>query len=56
MPHHLVLKDGMDFLKLAQGDGMGSLSHYVQNFNTKLIIIPLKEFVRKLAFLHGLKP
>ncbi len=56
MPHHLVLKDRMDFLELAQGDGMGSLAHYVQDFNTKLIIVPLKEFARKLAFLHGLKP
>ncbi len=56
MPHHLVLKDGMKFLELTQGDGVGSLTHYVQDFNTKLIIVPLKkEFAKKLAFLHGLK-
>jgi hypothetical protein len=29
MPHHLVLKDGMEFLELTQGDGVGSLAHYV---------------------------
>jgi hypothetical protein len=57
MPHHLVLKDGMEFLEITQGDGMGSFAHYVQDFNTKLIIVPFKkEFARKLAFLRGLKP
>jgi hypothetical protein len=56
MPHHLVLKDGMEFLEIIQGDGMGSFAHYVQDFNTKLIIVPFKEFARKLAFLRGLKP
>jgi len=57
MPHHLVLKDGMEFLEITQGDGMGSLAHYVQDFNTKLIIVPFKkEFARNLTFLRGLKP
>ncbi len=57
MSHHLVLKDGMEFLELTQGDGVGSLAHYVQYFNTKLIIVPLKkEIARKLAFLRGLEP
>jgi hypothetical protein len=56
MPHHLMLKDGVEFLELTQGNGVGSLAHYVQDFNTKLIIIPFKKvFARKLAFLHGLK-
>jgi hypothetical protein len=26
--HHLVLKDGMELLKLVQRDGMGSLVNY----------------------------
>jgi hypothetical protein len=29
MPHHLVLKDKMELLELAQGDGVGSLACYV---------------------------
>jgi hypothetical protein len=29
MPHHLVLKNMMELLELAQGDGTGSLAHYV---------------------------
>jgi hypothetical protein len=33
MPHHLVFKDGMEFLEFTQGDGVGSLAHYVQNFS-----------------------
>jgi hypothetical protein len=33
MPHHLVFKDGMEFLELTQGDGVGSLACYVQDFN-----------------------
>ncbi len=56
MPHHLVLKEGMELLELAQGDKKNSLAHYVQNFNTKLTIILFnKDFTKKLALLHGLK-
>jgi len=29
--HHLVLKDGMELLKLVQRDGMGSLANYGMN-------------------------
>jgi len=43
MPHHLVLKDKMELLELAQGDGVGSLVSYVQNFNRVLTMVPLKE-------------
>jgi hypothetical protein len=55
-PHHPMLKEGMELLELAQGDKTNSLAHYVQNFNTKLIIILFnEEFAKKLALLHGLK-
>jgi hypothetical protein len=40
MPHHLVFKDGMEFLEFAQGDGVGSLVRYVQDFSWMLIIVP----------------
>jgi hypothetical protein len=36
----LGLKDEMEFLELTQGDGVGSLAHYVQDFNWMLIIVP----------------
>jgi hypothetical protein len=56
-PHHPVLKEGMELLELAQGDGTNSLAHYVQDFNTKLVVIPFNgKFAKKLALLHGLKP
>jgi hypothetical protein len=42
MPHHLVLKDGMELLDLTQGDGVGSLAHYVLDFNQRLNVVPLK--------------
>jgi hypothetical protein len=57
MPHHLVLRDKMELLKLAQGDGIGSLASYVQNLNQMLIMVPLKkEYTKKLIFLHNSKP
>ncbi len=55
--HHLVLRDGIEFLELTQGDNKGSLTTYVQDFNCMLSMVPLKdEYVRKLIFLHGFKP
>jgi hypothetical protein len=39
---HLVLKDKMELLELAQGDGVDSLACYVQDFNWMLIIVPFK--------------
>jgi hypothetical protein len=57
MPHHLVLKDKMELLEFAKKDGMGFVTHYVQKFNFKPNIVTFKEkFVKKLAFLCGLKP
>lgn len=57
MPHHLVLKDKMELLELAQGDGAGSLVSYVQDFNQMLTMVPLKkEYTRKLIFLCNSKP
>jgi hypothetical protein len=56
MPFHLVLKDGMELLDIAQGDGVGYLANYVLDFNQKLNVVPLKEkFTKKLVFLHGFK-
>jgi hypothetical protein len=60
--YHLVFKDGMELLELTQlRDGVGSSAHgssahYVQIFNQMLIMVLLKEFVRKLLFMCGLKP
>ncbi len=57
MPHHLVLKDKMELLELAQGDGVGSLVSYAQDFNRMLTMVPLKEeYAMKLIFLHNSKP
>jgi len=33
MMHHLVFKDGMELLEFAQGDKVGLLVNYVQNFS-----------------------
>jgi hypothetical protein len=45
----------MEFLEFAQGDGMGSLACYVQDFSHMLIVAPMKKkFVRNLVFMHGL--
>jgi hypothetical protein len=53
----LVFKDGMEFLKLAQGDMVGYLVSHVQDFNQILTMVPMKEeYAKKLIFLHGLKP
>jgi hypothetical protein len=47
----------MELLGLTQGDKGGSLATYMQGFNRMLIMVPLKEeYVKKLIFLHGLKP
>jgi hypothetical protein len=55
--HHLVLLDGMKLLETTQGDNKGSLVAYIQDFSRILTMVPLKdEYVRKLIFLHGLKP
>jgi hypothetical protein len=55
--YHLVFKDGMELLELTQlRDGAGSSPRYVQIFNQMLIMVLLKEFVRKLLFRCGLKP
>jgi len=55
--YHLVFKDGMELLELTQlRDGASSLARYVQIFNQMLIMVLLKEFVRKLFFMCGLKP
>jgi hypothetical protein len=57
MLHHLVFKDGMELLELTQGDKVGSVVSYVQNFNWMLTMVLLKEeYVKKLIFFHGLKP
>jgi hypothetical protein len=57
MSHHLVFRDKMDLLELAQGDEVGSLVSYVQDFNWMLIMVPLKEeYTGKLIFLHNSKP
>ncbi len=57
IPHHLVLRNGMEFLELTQGEDRGLLLAYVQDFNCMLIMVPLKdEYVWKLIFLHALKP
>ncbi len=57
MLHRVVFKDGMELLEFAQGDGVGSLAYYVQDFSHMLIVAPMKEkFVRKLVFMHGLNP
>ncbi len=57
MLHNLVFKDGMEFLKLAQGDMVGYLVSHVQDFNQILTMVPMKEeYAKKLIFLHGLKP
>jgi hypothetical protein len=47
MLHHLVLKNGMELLNLAQGDGVGSLAHYVLDFGQRLNVVPLKESSQK---------
>ncbi len=55
--YHLVFKDGMELLELTQlRDGAGSSARYVQIFNQMLIMVLLKEFVRRLFFMCGLKP
>jgi hypothetical protein len=53
-----MFKNGIELLKLTQlRDGASSLACNVQNFNQMLIMVPLKEeFVKKMVFLHGLKP
>ncbi|CAM6014561.1 unnamed protein product [Sphagnum balticum] len=57
MLHHLVHRDGMEFLELTQGDNKGSLTTYVQDFSRMLTMVPLKdEYAQKLIFLHGFKP
>jgi hypothetical protein len=57
IPHHLVFKDGIELLQFTKRDRTSSLTHYVQNFNQMLTMVPLKkEFARKLVFMHGLKP
>jgi hypothetical protein len=57
MLHNLVVKDGMEFLKFAQGDRVGYLASHVQDFSKILIMVPMKEmYANKLIFLHGLKP
>jgi hypothetical protein len=40
MLHCVLFKDGMEFWEFAQGDGMGSLAYYVQDFNHMLIVAP----------------
>jgi hypothetical protein len=56
MPHHLVLRDDMEFLELTQGDDKDLLAVCVQDFSRMLIMVPLKdEYAQKLIFLHGLK-
>jgi hypothetical protein len=42
MLHKMVLKDGMEFLELAQGDKVGYLGNYVQDFNHILTMVPMK--------------
>ncbi|CAM6030436.1 unnamed protein product [Sphagnum balticum] len=55
--HHLVPRDGMELLEFNQGDDRGSLATYIHDFNHMLTVVPFKdEYVRKLIFLHGLKP
>ncbi len=55
--HHLVFCDGMKLLELTQGDNMGSLATYIQDFSCMLIMVPLKgEYAWKLIFMHGFKP
>lgn len=57
MPHHLVFQDGMELLELTQGDDIGSLAAYVQDFSRMLTMVPLEnEYVWKLIFFHGLMP
>jgi hypothetical protein len=41
--HHLVLRDGMEFLELTQWDNKGSLATYVQDFNRMLTMVPFKD-------------
>jgi hypothetical protein len=50
--HHKVLKDGMEYLELQQREGPIALMKYVEEFNTKLTLEPIKkEFTKMLAFL-----
>jgi hypothetical protein len=42
MPHHLVFQDGMELLELTQGDDIGSLAAYVQDFSRMLTMVPLE--------------
>ncbi len=55
--HHLVLRNGMEFLELTPREDRGLLLAYVQDFNCMQTMVPLKdEYVWKLIFLHALKP
>jgi hypothetical protein len=55
MLHHQVLKDDVECLELQQSKGHMSLAKYVQEFNMKLIFVPInKKLSKKLIFLQGL--
>jgi hypothetical protein len=50
--HHKVFKDGMEYLELQQREGLNALMKYVEEFNAKLTLEPIKkEFTKMLAFL-----
>jgi hypothetical protein len=46
----------MELSEFAQGDKVGFIMNFVQNFNWMLTMVFLnEEYVKKLIFLHGLK-